>query len=92
MVSEGCYVRRFAEIYQAGLVDGDATRFLWKIAATAIAKSETVTYATNKTSSRRQLLQSLKLRGFDIESLCIKSGGISGGVAGLLTERQGQQD
>ncbi len=60
--SEGCFVRRFAEIYRAGLVDGDATRFLWKTTATAIAKSEIVTYATNGTSSRRQLLLSLKLR------------------------------
>ncbi len=89
--SEGCFVCRFAEIYRASLVDGDATRFLWKTAATAIAKSETVTYATNGTS-RRQLLLSLKLRGSAIKSLCIKSGGISGGVAGLLTERQEQHD
>ncbi len=86
--SEGCSVRRFVEIYRAGLVDGDARRFLWKTAAIAIAKSVTVTYATNGASSRRQLLLSLKLWGSAIESLCIKSGGISGGVAGLLMEQQ----
>ena len=81
--SEGCSVRRFAEIYRARLVDGDATKFFWKTAATAIAKSEIVTYATNGARNRRQLLLSLKLRGSAIESRCIKSGRISGDVAGL---------
>ncbi len=69
--SEGCYVRRFAEICRAGLVDGDATKFLWKTAATAIAKSKTVTYAKNGSIRRRQLLLSLKLRGSAIESMYI---------------------
>ena len=53
MVSEGCTVRSFAEIYRAGLVDGNATRLLRKAAATAIAKLETVAVATNITSNRR---------------------------------------
>ncbi len=92
MGSEGCSARRFAEIYRARLVDGDATKFFWKKDATAIAKSETATYATNGMISRRQLLLSLKLRGSAIGSLYIKSGGISGGVTGFLTERQEQHD
>ena len=52
MVSEGCSVRRFAEIYRAGLVDGNATRLLRNAAAIAIAKLETVTVATNVTNNR----------------------------------------
>ncbi len=53
MVSEGCSVRSFAEIYRAGLVDGNAMRLLRKVAATAIAKLQTVTVATNVTNNRR---------------------------------------
>ena len=83
MGSEGSSVCRFAEIYRVGLVDGNASRLLQKAVATAIAKSETFTFATNGTNNGRQLLISLKLRGFTVESRCIKSGGISGGVAGL---------
>ena len=83
MGSEGCYVRRFAEICRAGLVYGNATGLLRKSVANPITKLETVTVATNGTNNRRRLLISLKLRGSTIESRCIKSGGISGGVAGL---------
>ncbi len=90
--SEGCFARRSEEIYRASLLDDDATRHLWKVPATFIAKSETVTDTTNIASNRRQLLLLLKLRGFDIESLCTKSGGISGSVAGLLTERHEHHD
>ena len=61
--SEGCCVRRFAEIYRAGLLDGKATRLLRKAVATAIAKLENITVATNGASNRRQLLLSLQLRG-----------------------------
>ena len=46
-------------------------------------KLETDTVETNETSNRSQLLLSLKLHGFTIESRCKRSGGISGGVAGL---------
>ena len=81
--SEGCYVRRFAEIYRSGLIDGNARRLLRNSHAIAIAKLKTTTVATNETNTRRLLLISLKLRGSDIESRCIKSGGISGGVAAL---------
>ncbi len=83
MGSEGCSIRYFAEIYRGGLVDGYATRLLRKASATVIAKLEVVTVATRGTKDKRQLLLSLKLRGSAIESRCIKSGGISGGVAGL---------
>ena len=51
--SEGCSLRRFAEIYRAGLVDGNAMRLLRKAAATAIAKLQTVTVSTNVTNNRR---------------------------------------
>ncbi len=77
MGSEGCSLRRFAEIYRAGLVDGKSTRLLRKASATAIAKLETVTVAINGSNNRKQLLLSLKLRGSAIESRRIKSGGIS---------------
>ena len=83
MVSEGCSVRSFAEIYLASLVDGKSTRLLRKAAATAIAKLETVTVAINGSKNRSQLLLSRKLQGSAIESRCIHRGGISGGVAGL---------
>jgi hypothetical protein len=81
--SEGCFVRSFAEIYRASLVDGNARRLLRKLAATTIAKSETFTVATNGANNRRQLSLSLKLPGSAIESRCMQSDGISGGVAGL---------
>jgi hypothetical protein len=83
--SVGCFIRRFEEIYRAGLVDGNATRLLRKETATVIVKFEIVTIVNNGKNNiyRSQLLLSLKLRGSSIESLCIKIGGISGGVAGL---------
>ena len=68
MVSKGCSVRSFAEIYGAGLVDGNATRLLRKAVAVVIAKLYTVTVATNGSNNMRQLLLSLKLRGSAIES------------------------
>ena len=82
MGSKDCSIRRFAEIYRICLANGNAARLLRKAVATAIAKLETDTVATNGTNNRRQLLLSLKLRGSNIESRCIKSGGISGGVSG----------
>ena len=85
----GCSVSRFAEIYRARLADCNATRLLRKAAATAIAKLDTVTVRTKGTFNWRLLLLSLKLQGSAIiDSRCIKSGGISGGVA----ERQEQQE
>ncbi len=57
-------------------------RILREAVAIAIAELETDTVATSGTSNRRQLLLTLKLQGSDIESRCIKSCGISGGVAG----------
>ena len=83
MGSGGFSVRRFVGIYRAGLVDGNATRLLRKAVAVDIAKLYTVKVATNGTNNRRQIMLLLKLRGFAIESRCIKSDGISGGVAGL---------
>jgi hypothetical protein len=80
--SEGCSAGRFAYILRANFVDANATRFLPKVVAIAKAKLETITIGTNDRSKRSQLLLSLKLRGFAIESRCM-SGGISGGVAGL---------
>ena len=68
MGSEGCSVRSFVEIYRACLVDGNATRLLRKAVATAIAKLEMVTVATDVTDNRMYLLLSLKLRGSTIES------------------------
>ena len=59
----GLLFPRFAEIYRAGLVDGNAMRLLRKATATAIAKLQTVTVATNGSNNRRQQLLSLKLRG-----------------------------
>ena len=47
MGSERGVVRRFAEIYRAGLLDGNVARLLLKSVATAIAKLETATVATN---------------------------------------------
>ncbi len=72
-VTRGFYVSRFAEIYRARLAYGIATRLLQKAAATSIAKLETLNW--------RLLLISLKLQGSAIDSRCIESGGISGGVA-----------
>ena len=82
MGSEDCYGRQLAEIYRIGLVDGTATGLLRKATATAIANLYIVTVAINETNNRRQLMLSLKLRGSTNESWCIKSGRISGGVAG----------
>ena len=53
VVSEGCSIRSFAEIYRAGLVDSNATRLLRKATATAIAKLEIVTVVTNVTNNKR---------------------------------------
>ena len=61
MSSEACPVRRYAEIYRIGLVDGNTTRLLQKVAATPIAKVETHTVAKHGTSNMRQLLLSLNL-------------------------------
>ena len=68
MGSEGCYIRHFAEIYRASLVDGNATRLLRKAAANVIAKLETITVARNETNNRRHIMLSLKLRGSAFES------------------------
>ena len=53
MGSEGCFVRSFAGIYRAGLVDGNATIILRKTTAIVVAKLEIVTVATNGTINRR---------------------------------------
>ncbi len=79
-MTRGCYVSRFAEIYRARLADGNATRLLRKAVAAAIAELETLNW--------RLLLLLLKLQGYAIDCRCIKTGGISGGVA----ERQEQQE
>ncbi len=49
-------------------------------AATAIAKLETDTARKNIRSKRKQLLLSVKLRGFGIGSRYTRSGEVSGGV------------